>query len=314
MITKIWIAGHNGMVGSSLVRFFSKKKKFKILKVDKKKLNLLDQKKVFTWIKKNKPNIVINAAAKVGGIKHNNDFPAEFIYENITISSNIIHGSYLANVDKLINLGSACIYPKFTKQPIKEDYLLSGKLEKTNEAYAIAKISSLKMCEYYSKQFKCNFFSLQPTNLYGYNDNFNLNSSHVLPALINKFHYAKIHNKKSVEIWGTGKAKREFLFVDDLADAIFFIINNYKEKKFLNVGSGEEISIKNLALLIKKIVGFNGKIIFNKNMPDGTPRRIVSNYKLNKLGWKSKINLNSGIEKTYKYFKKNVINIDQNIQ
>ena len=207
-------------------------------------------------------------------------------------------------MNKLINLGSACIYPKITKQPIKEDYLLSGKLEKTNEAYAIAKIASLKMCEYYNKQFNCNFFSLQPTNLYGYNDNFDLKSSHVLPALINKFHDAKINNKKFVEIWGSGKAKREFLFVDDLADAIFYILENYKENKFLNIGSGQEISIKELALLIKKIVGFNGKIIFNKSMPDGTPRRIVSNYKLKKMGWNSKTTLYSGIKKTYNFYKK----------
>ena len=307
MKTKIWIAGHNGMVGSSLLRFFSKKKKYKILKVDKNKLNLLNQKKVFDWLKKNKPNIVINAAAIVGGIKHNSDYPAEFIYENLTISTNIIHGSFLAKVDKLINLGSACIYPKFSKQPIKEEYLLSGKLEKTNEAYAIAKIASLKMCEYYNRQFKCNYFSLQPTNLYGYYDNYDLKSSHVLPALINKFHEAKISNKKFVEIWGSGKAKREFLFVDDLADAIFFILKNYKKNEFINIGSGQEVSIKTLALMIKKIVGYKGKIIFNKNMPDGTPRRIVSNNKLKKLGWKSKTTLASGILKTYNFFKKEVI-------
>ena len=307
MKTKIWIAGHNGMVGSSLLRFFSKKKSYKILKVDKKKLNLLNQRKVFNWLKKHRPNIVINAAAKVGGIKHNNDYPAEFIYENLTISTNIIHGSFLAKVDKLINLGSACIYPKYSKQPIKEEYLLSGKLEKTNEAYAIAKIASLKMCEYYNKQFNCNYFSLQPTNLYGYNDNFDLKSSHVLPALINKFHHAKINNKKFVEIWGSGKAKREFLFVDDLADAIFYILKHYKKNEFLNVGSGQEISIKALALMIKKIVGYKGKIIFNKNMPDGTPRRIVSNNKLKKLGWKSKTALALGIHKTYNFFKKEVI-------
>ncbi len=292
------------MVGSSLVRIF-KNSKYKILTIDKKKIDLRNQVKVNDWVRKNKPSIIIIAAAKVGGIKHNSTYPAEFIYDNLTISSNIIHAAYKYKTNKLINLGSACIYPKYCKQPIKEEYLLGSELEKTNEAYAIAKIAALKTCEYYNKQYKTNFISLQPTNLYGYNDNFNLESSHVLPALIRKFHQAKINKKNYVEIWGTGKAKREFMFVDDLADAIKFLIKRKFKYNIINIGSGEEISIKKLAEKIKNITGYKGKIIFNKNYPDGTPRRIVSSEKINKMGWKSKIKLNDGIKLTYKYFLKN---------
>lgn len=304
MKKKIWIAGHKGMVGSSLVRIF-KKSKYKILTVDKSKVDLRNQIKVENWIKKNKPHIIVIAAAKVGGIKHNATFPANFIYDNLAISSNIINAAFKYKVNKLINLGSACIYPKLCKQPIKEDYLLTGELEKTNEAYAVAKISALKMCEYYNKQYKTKYLSLQPTNLYGYNDNFNLKSSHVLPALIRKFHEAKINNKNFVEIWGTGKATREFMFVDDLAEAIKFLIQKKVKYNVINVGSGEEISIKKLAKKIQTIIGYKGKIIFNKNYPDGTPRRIVSSKRINKLGWKAKIRLNDGIKMTYNYFLKN---------
>ena len=304
MKKKIWIAGHKGMVGSSLVREFEKTN-YKILTIDKKKLDLKNQTKVEKWVKKNKPDVIIIAAAKVGGIKHNSTYPANFIYDNLTISTNIIHSAYKNKIQKLVNLGSACIYPKLCKQPIKEEYLLTGELEKTNEAYAIAKIAALKMCQYYNKQFKTNYLSLQPTNLYGYNDNFNLKSSHVLPALIRKFHEAKINKKKSVEIWGTGKATREFMFVDDLASAIKFLISKKFKIDVINVGSGEEISIKKLAEKIKSIVGYDGKIIFNTKYPDGTPRRIVSSKKINKLGWKSKIKLNDGIKLTYTYFLKN---------
>ena len=303
MKKKIWVAGHTGMVGSSLVRLFTKKK-FKLLKVTKNKLDLRNQLKVENWIKRNRPDIIILAAAKVGGIKHNSTYPANFIYDNLMISTNIIHAAYKNKVKKLINLGSACIYPKFCKQPIKEEYLLSGNLEKTNEAYAIAKISALKMCEYYNKQFKTNYISLQPTNLYGYNDNFELNSSHVLPALIRKFHEAKIKRKKYVEIWGTGKSKREFMFVDDLSEAINFIIKKNFKSNILNVGSGEEISIKKLAEKIKKIIGYKGKIKFNRKYPDGTPRRIVSSNLINKLGWKAKVNLDNGIKMTYGHYLK----------
>ncbi len=304
MKKKIWIAGHKGMVGSSLVREFEKTN-YKILTIDKKKLDLKNQTKVEKWVKKNKPDVIIIAAAKVGGIKHNSTYPANFIYDNLTISTNIIHSAYKNKIQKLVNLGSACIYPKLCKQPIKEEYLLTGELEKTNEAYAIAKIAALKMCQYYNKQFKTNYLSLQPTNLYGYNDNFNLKSSHVLPALIRKFHEAKINKKKSVEIWGTGKATREFMFVDDLASAIKFLISKKFKMDVINVGSGEEISIKKLAEKIKSIIEYDGKIIFNTKYPDGTPRRIVSSKKINQLGWKSKIKLNDGIKLTYNYFLKN---------
>ena len=304
MKKKIWIAGHKGMVGSSLIREFEKTN-YKILKVDKKKLDLKNQTKVEKWVKKNKPDVIVIAAAKVGGIKHNSTYPANFIYDNLIISTNIIHSAYKNKIKKIINLGSACIYPKLCKQPIKEEYLLTGELEKTNEAYAVAKIAALKMCQYYNKQFKTNYLSLQPTNLYGYNDNFNLKSSHVLPALIRKFHEAKINKKKSVEIWGTGQATREFMFVDDLASAIKFLISKKFKMDVINVGSGEEISIKKLAEKIKSIIGYDGKIIFNTKYPDGTPRRIVSSKKINQLGWKSKIKLNNGIKLTYNYFLKN---------
>ncbi len=304
MKKKIWIAGHKGMVGSSLVRAFEKTN-YKILTVNKKNLDLKNQTKVEKWVNKNKPDVIVIAAAKVGGIKYNSTYPANFIYDNLTISTNIIHSAYKNKIKKIINLGSACIYPKLCKQPIKEEYLLTGELEKTNEAYAIAKIAALKMCQYYNKQFKTNYLSLQPTNLYGYNDNFNLKSSHVLPALIRKFHEAKINKKKTVEIWGTGKATREFMFVDDLASAIKFLISKKLKMDVINVGSGEEISIKKLAEKIKSIIGYDGKIIFNTKYPDGTPRRIVSSKKINQLGWKSKIKLNNGIKLTYNYFLKN---------
>lgn len=303
MKKKIFIAGHNGMVGSSLIRLFKEKNNIKLITINKSKLDLRDQKKTALFVKKNKPDIIINAAAKVGGIKHNSDYPAEFFYDNILISTNLIHSAYKNKVSKFINLGSACIYPKICKQPIKEEYLLTGKLEKTNEAYAIAKISALKMCEFYNTQYKTNFISLQPTNLYGENDNFDLKSSHVLPALIRKFHEAKVQNKKYVEIWGTGIAKREFLYVDDLAAATNFLLNKKITHSFVNIGSGYEISIKNLAIKIGKIIGYKGKIKFNTKYPDGTPRRIVDNSILKKMGWKPKISLDTGIKQTYDHFK-----------
>ena len=299
---KVWIAGHNGMVGSALHRIFLKKKNFKILKIDKKKLDLRNQNDVKKWVKRNQPDIIINAAAKVGGIKHNANFPANFIYDNLMISINIINAAYKNKVKKLFNLGSACIYPKHCKQPIKENYLLTGELEKTNEAYAIAKIASLKTCEYYNKQLGTKYYSLQPTNLYGENDNFDLNSSHVIPALINKFYHAKINNEKSVEIWGSGKATREFMHVDDLAEAIYFLSQKKMSNNVLNIGTGEEISIRNLAKKICKISNFKGKIKFNTKLPDGTPRRIVDSSRIKKMGWKPKIYLDEGLKRTYKYF------------
>ena len=304
MKIKVYITGQEGMVGSSIYKLL-KKNNFKIINCKRNQLDLLDQKKVYSWLLKHKPDIVIHAAGRVGGILHNSSYPANFIFENAQMALNVIHGSYKAGVKRIINLGSACIYPKYSKQPIKEEYLLSGKLEQTNEAYAIAKILGLKMTEFYNKQYKTNYISLQPTNLYGENDNFEVKSSHVIPALINKFHEAKILKKKNVEIWGTGTPKREFLYVDDLADAILFILKKKIKLNLINVGSGHEVSIKKLANLIKKIVGFEGKIKFNKNKPDGTPRKLVSNKILKSKGWKPKIKLLQGLKITYTFYKKN---------
>ena len=301
---KIFVTGHKGLVGSSIIKILKKKNKYKILTCDRRKLDLLNQSKVDKWFKLNKPDLVVHAAGKVGGILHNSTFPAEFIYQNAQMALNIIHFSFLNQVSKLINLGSACIYPKLAKQPIKEEYLLGGKLEKSNEAYAIAKILSLKMTEYYKKQYKTNFISLQPTNLYGLKDNFNVKSGHVIPALINKFHEAKIKNKKHVEVWGSGKAKREFLYVDDLSRSIEFLLNKSVNINTINVGSGEEVTIKKLANMVSNTVGYKGKIFFNKKYPDGTPRKIVSLKILNKMGWKHKINLKDGLELVYQHYKK----------
>jgi len=301
--TKIFVTGHKGLVGSSIVRILNKNNKYRILTREREKLDLLNQNEVKKFFRNNKPDIVIHAAGKVGGILHNSTYPAEFIFQNSQMALNIINCSYSYKIKKLINLGSACIYPKFAKQPIKESYLLDGKLESSNEAYAIAKILSLKMTEYYKKQYKSNFISLQPTNLYGTNDNFNIKSGHVIPALINKFHEAKIKNSKSVEVWGSGKAKREFLFVDDLARSIEFLINKKIKHNIINVGSGEEITIKNLSKLIASIVGFKGKINFNKKYPDGTPRKIVDTTILKKMGWKYQTKLKEGISKVYQSYK-----------
>ena len=299
---KIFITGHSGLVGSSIVEALRNKKTYKIITAERKKLDLLNQVQVNNFFKKNKPDIVVHAAGKVGGILHNKTYPAEFIFQNSQMALNVINSSHIYKVKKLINLGSACIYPKYAKQPIKETYLLDGKLESSNEAYAIAKILSLKMTEYYKKQFQCNFLSLQPTNLYGLKDNFNIKSGHVIPALINKFHEGKIKNKKSVEVWGSGKVKREFLFVDDLADAITFLLRKKTNHNIINVGSGKEVTIKNLSKLIASIIGYKGKIIFNKNYPDGTPRKIVSTTILSKMGWTHKTKLREGLIKVYKSF------------
>ena len=300
---KIFITGHRGLVGSSILKLLKKEKNYLILTRGREKLDLLNQAKVNNFFKINRPDIVIHAAGKVGGILHNQTYPAEFIYENSQMALNIINSSYLYNVKKLINLGSACIYPKFAKQPIKESYLLNGKLESSNEAYAIAKILSLKMTEYYQKQFKKNFVSLQPTNLYGLEDNFNVRSGHVIPALINKFHEGKVKKKNFVEVWGSGKVMREFLFVDDLSRSIKFLLNKKISHNVINVGSGEEITIKNLSKLIASIIGYQGKIKFNKKYPDGTPRKIVDTTILTKMGWKHKIKLKEGLKKVYKSFK-----------
>lgn len=299
---KILIAGQEGMVGSAIYKLF-KEKNLKIIDCQRKNLDFTDQKAVNAWFKKNKPQIVINAAGRVGGILDNSNFQIDYIYTNIMIGFNLIKSSLDYNVNKFINLGSACIYPKAVKQPIKEDYLLSSYLEKTNEGYALAKISTLKLCQYIKNQLKKDFISLQPANLYGAGDNFDLKASHVLPALLKKFHIAKIKNKKIVEVWGSGLVKREFLNVNDLAEAIYFILFKNIKHDFLNVGSGEEIFIKDLAYRLKDLTKFKGKVIFNKNYPDGVKERKLDTAKINKLGWKAKIKLKDGLSDYYNYFK-----------
>ena len=300
---KIFIAGHRGMVGSACCRFFSKLDSFKIITSDFSSLDLRDQKKTLDFISFHKPDIIINSAAKVGGILANSTYPYEFLYDNLQIQNNLIHSAHANKVKKFIFLGSSCIYPKFSPQPIKEEYLLDGKLEPTNEWYAIAKISGVKLIQALNKQHGYNYTSLMPTNLYGYNDNFDLNSSHVLPALIRKFHDAMVSKQKTVTLWGTGKPLREFMFVDDLAEAIFFVINNETKHQLINVGSGFEISIHELALLIKNTVGFVGKIIWDDGKPDGTPRKLLDTSILNLMGFKAKTNLESGIKMTYNWYK-----------
>lgn len=299
---KIFIAGQEGMVGQAIYKIL--KKKNHIIECKRAQLDLTDQKSVEKWFKKNKPTIVINAAGKVGGILDNSLYPEKYLYINTMIGLNLIKNSLDYNVKQLINLGSACIYPKKTKQPIKERYLLESKLEESNEGYAIAKIAVLKYCEYAQKKLKKNFFSLQPANLYGEGDNFDLKSSHVLPALLRKFHEARINNKKSVEVWGSGLIKREFLNVKDLAEAVSFFINKKISTRHINVGGSEHISIKKLALKIKNITKFKGKIIFNKKYPDGVKERRLDVKLINKLGWKYKINLDDGLKDYYKYFLK----------
>ena len=308
---KIFIAGHKGMVGSAIFRKL-KNNSNKIVIADKKKLNLLNQKSVLSFFKRNKFDEVYLCAAKVGGIHANNTYVADFIYQNLEIQNNLIHSAYLTRVKKLMFLGSSCVYPKKPRIPIKEEYLLTSELENTNEMYAIAKIAGLKMCKAYNSQFKTDFRAVMPTNLYGQNDNYDSLNSHVLAALIKKIVLAKKQNKQSFIVWGTGKPKREFLHVDDLADATVKIMNLSKKKytkvagekfPFINVGSGLDISIKSLAELISKTVGFRGKMIFDKSKPDGTYRKLMDNTKLRKIKWKPKISLNSGIKKTIEDFK-----------
>jgi GDP-L-fucose synthase len=296
---KIFVCGHNGMVGSAIVRRLKKEGFSNFILKSSKELDLRNQQAVADFFAKEKPDYVFLAAAKVGGIHANNTFRGEFIYENLMIESNVIHQSYVNKVKKLLFLGSSCIYPKFAQQPIKEDYLLEGKLEPTNEPYAIAKIAGLKMCEAYKDQYGVDFISVMPTNLYGPNDNYDLNNSHVLPALIKKFHIGKAENKPFVEIWGTGSPRREFLHVDDLADACVFLMENYSEKTLVNIGTGEDVTIKDLALMVKDIVGFEGEIKFDTSKPDGTPRKLLDVSKLHKLGWKHKIELYDGIKAVY---------------
>lgn len=302
---KIFVAGHNGLVGSAIVRNLKKNGYNNLITKARSKLDLLNQEAVKNFFHKEKPDYVFLAAAKVGGILANNTYPADFIYENLEVQNNVIHNAYSAGIKKLLFLGSSCIYPKFAKQPINEEYLLTGELEPTNKAYAIAKISGIIMCESYNKQYGTNFISVMPTNLYGPNDNFDLNNSHVLPALIRKFHEAKLNNKEEVFVWGTGKAKREFLHVDDLADACVFLMNNYNKSDIINIGTGEDISIKELAEIIKDTVDYKGKIKWDTEKPDGTPRKLLNVNRLHNLGWKHKINLEEGIKNTYEWFKAN---------
>jgi len=301
---KIFVAGHRGMVGSAIVRKLTELGYTNIITIAKIKCNLIDQLEVDNFFNKQKPDYVFLAAAKVGGIKANNEMKGDFIYENIMIQSNIIKSSKDYNVKKLIFLGSSCIYPKMSPQPIKEEYLLTGSLEPTNDAYAIAKIAGIKMCQSFNQQYGTNFISVMPTNLYGQNDNYDLNNSHVLPAMIRKFHEAKLEGKDKVEIWGTGTPMREFLYVDDLADACYHLMLNYNGSEVVNIGTGIDITIKDLALTIKEVVGFQGDIYFNTDMPDGTPRKLLDVSKLKDLGWEYKISLREGIEKTYKDYVK----------
>ena len=296
---KIYVAGHRGMVGSAIMRKLQEEGYDKLVVRTSKELDLRDQAAVHDFFQKENPEIVVLAAAKVGGILANNTYRATFLYDNLMIQNNVIHSAYTTGVKKLLFLGSSCIYPKYAPQPLKEDALLTGILEPTNEPYAIAKIAGIKMCDAYRAQYGCNFISAMPTNLYGPNDNYDLQSSHVLPALIRKFHEAKKKKESHVVIWGSGSPLREFLHADDLADACIFLMNNYNEAGLVNIGTGKDLSIKDLALLIKDIVGFNGEIIHDLTKPDGTPRKLMDVSKLHHLGWSAKIGLKEGIEKVY---------------
>lgn len=300
--SKIFVAGHRGMVGSAIVRKLSEEGYNNLALKTSSELDLRNQAAVEKFFEEEKPEYVFLAAAKVGGILANNTYRADFLYENLMIESNIIHQSYVHKVKKLLFLGSSCIYPKLAPQPLKEEYLLSGFLEETNEPYAVAKIAGIKLCESYRRQYNCNFISAMPTNLYGPNDNYDLNNSHVLPALIRKFHEAKKHDKDSVEVWGTGSPLREFLHVNDLAEACLFLMNNYGEIGFINVGSSSEITIKELANLVKEITGFSGKINWDSTKPDGTPRKLMDSALINSYGWKAKIDLKEGLTSVYQEF------------
>lgn len=297
--SKIFVAGHNGMVGSAIVRKLQREGYTQLLMKTSAELDLCNQQQVNEFFKKENPQYVFLAAAKVGGIQANNIYRAEFLYNNLMIEANVIHAAYVHKTEKLFFLGSSCIYPKLALQPLKEEYLLSGFLEPTNEPYAIAKIAGIKLCEAYRDQYGCNFISAMPTNLYGPNDNYDLNNSHVLPALIRKFHEAKNENRSEVEIWGTGTPRREFLHVDDLADACYFLMQNYNEKQFVNVGTGTDVTIAELAEMVKTSVGFKGELKFNTGKPDGTPRKLLDVSKLHQLGWKHKIELHEGIDSVY---------------
>ncbi|MBL4577412.1 MAG: GDP-L-fucose synthase [Flavobacteriales bacterium] len=297
--SKIYVAGHTGMVGSAICRDLEDRGFSNLLLRKSSELDLTDQALVHKFFADERPEYVFLAAAKVGGIRANDVFRAEFIYSNLVIQCNIIQASHLQGVKKLLFLGSSCIYPKYADQPLKEEYLLTGELEPTNEMYAIAKIAGLKMCEAYRSQYGCNFISVMPTNLYGTNDNYDLQNSHVLPALLRKIHQAKLNNDPSVEVWGTGKPRREFMHVSDLSKACLFLMQEYNDAGVLNVGTGEDISIGELASLIREVVGYEGEIVYDSTKPDGTPRKLLDVSKLNALGWKHEIGLREGISRVY---------------
>jgi GDP-L-fucose synthase len=300
--SKIYVAGHHGMVGSAIVRKLQKEGFTNIVARTSSELDLRNQQSVADFFATEKPEYVFLAAAKVGGILANNTFRADFLYDNLLIESNIIHSAYVSEVKKLLFLGSSCIYPKLAPQPLKEDYLLTGLLEPTNEPYAIAKIAGIKLSEAYRDQYGCNFISVMPTNLYGQGDNYHLQNSHVVPALLRKFHEAKVGKEEVVEIWGTGAPLREFMYVDDMADASFFLMMHYNERLFINVGTGQEATISELASIVKDVTGFEGKIIFDTGKPDGTPRKLMDSSRLHAMGWKHKISLQEGLKIAYKHF------------
>jgi GDP-L-fucose synthase len=303
---RVWVSGHRGMVGSALVRRLQREN-CEIMTVGRDELDLLRQDDVEKWLSDVRPDAVFLAAARVGGIHANSSLPAEFIYQNLMIEANIIHGSHLAGVKKLMFLGSSCIYPKLAPQPMAEDALLTGPLEPTNEWYAIAKIAGIKLCQAYRKQYGSDFISAMPTNLYGPGDNYDLTSSHVPAALMVKAHQAKINGDKEIEIWGTGTPKREFLFVDDLADGLVFMMQNYSEEGHVNIGSGDEVTISELANVIASVVGYEGKYTYNASMPDGTPRKLMDNSRIEKLGWRSQHSLKEGMTQAYDWYLKNAI-------
>ncbi len=302
--SKIYVAGHRGLVGSAIMRCLEQNGYQNIITRTHQEMDLRNQQVVQDFFTAEKPEYVFLAAAKVGGIWANNNAPADFMYDNLMISANVIRAAYEHKVKKLLFLGSSCIYPKMAPQPIKEDYLLTGSLEPTNEGYALAKISGMQLCKFYRRQYGCDFISAMPTNLYGINDNFDLNSSHVLPALIRKFHEAKVENKPEVVLWGTGKVLREFLYVDDLADALLHLMNNYSDESHVNIGTGEDLSIHDLALTVKEVVGYQGNIVYDSSKPDGTPRKLLDVSLLHSLGWHHTVALRQGVEEVYEWYKR----------
>ena len=303
---KIYVAGHNGMVGSAIIRKLDSEGFSKLITKTSSEVDLRNQQAVNILFETEKPDYIFLAAAKVGGIMANNTYKAEFIYDNLMIEANVIHAAFINNVKKLLFLGSSCIYPKLAPQPLKEEYLLTGLLETTNEPYAIAKIAGIKLCESYHEQYGCNFISAMPTNLYGPNDNYDLHDSHVLAALIRKFHEAKINKNSTVIVWGTGSPKREFLHVDDVASACFHLMQHYNEKEFVNIGTGDDISIKQLTELVQAIVDFKGEVVWDSSKPDGTPRKLMDVGKIHSTSWKHTINLEDGIKKTYDNYLLNI--------